>query len=259
MRAPDFALRVSGLHRLIFFFATPDGTPIAFVTSWKSGEREGRSLSQKCCFFWFTIARGLCAHPTLPLSYGSFLSFRFFLLSFSSCSNLSTKYESGSLRSRAEEKRLTGVRSAYIITGMKSPLCAAEDCRQPFERMHEFQKYCSRRCATRIYVRLCRARKRSGGDDGGPGGKRQPRLFTVSAMHRRKSAKSVVKPKPKQDGLFPEDGIHATQAIGYGYDQNGELSDVLVIGHYRANFVIPGKTSSASWFSPTRVVNSYPK
>jgi hypothetical protein len=47
MRAPDFAFGVAGLHRLIFFFATPDGTPIAFVTSWKSGEREGRSLSQK--------------------------------------------------------------------------------------------------------------------------------------------------------------------------------------------------------------------
>jgi hypothetical protein len=122
----------------------------------------------------------------------------------------------------------------FILARMKLTLCAARDCRQPFEPafgQEETQKYCSAPCGNRERIRRCRERKRAGGDNGGgPGGKPQPRLFPAAAMNRRKPAKAVVKPKPKQDGLFPEDGIHATQAIGYEYDRNGELSGVLVIG-----------------------------
>jgi hypothetical protein len=129
---------------------------------------------------------------------------------------------------------------------MKLPLCAAEDCRQPFEPafgQEQGQKYCSRQCGIRDRVRRHRLRKRRGGDDGGPGGKRQVRLFSRSEMTRRKTAKSTL--KPKQDRLFPDDGgIHATQAIGYGYDQNGKISDVLVIGRKSRNS--PPRVSSTS-------------
>jgi hypothetical protein len=111
---------------------------------------------------------------------------------------------------------------------MKPRLCAADDCKQPFEPVQDFQKYCSSRCASRIRVRLCRQRKRYGGDDGGgPGRKRQPQLFSRSELHtaKRKPAKSVI--RPKQDGLFPDDGqsLFATLGGAAKYAQDGTVSD----------------------------------
>jgi hypothetical protein len=114
---------------------------------------------------------------------------------------------------------------------MASPrICAADDCNEPFDPVLPEQLYHSERCAARMRQRRRRAKLKPNPRGGGPGGDRQPRLFSRSELHRRKPAKSALKPKPKQDGLFPEDGIHATQAIGYGFDDNGKISDLLVIG-----------------------------
>ena len=88
---------------------------------------------------------------------------------------------------------------AYLV-------CAAEDCKQPFEPafgQEETQKFCSVRCRNRDGVRRYRARRKPRPNGGGPGGKRQPLLFSRSEMQRRKPAKSAL--KPKQDALFPAD------------------------------------------------------
>lgn len=114
---------------------------------------------------------------------------------------------------------------------MKPRLCAADDCRKPFEPafgQEQSQKYCSQRCATRMRVRICRARKRYGDDGGGgPGGRRQAALFSRSELHRRKPAKSAIKPKPKQDDLFPDDGaaLYASFGGAVSYAQDGSVSD----------------------------------
>ena len=93
----------------------------------------------------------------------------------------------------------------YILPDMIR-LCAADDCRKPFEPVYELQEtqqYCSRRCATRMRVRRYRQRLKPKPNGGGPGGKRQPMLFAPSTLRSRKPAKSVA--KPKQDVLFPAD------------------------------------------------------
>ena len=103
-----------------------------------------------------------------------------------------------------------------MVTGMKMRICAADDCSEPFDPVLPEQKYHSKRCASRMRQRLYRARHKLKPRGGGPGGARL--LFPKSALPRRKPAKAVV--KPKQDGLFPEngDGLYATQAGGLGYD-----------------------------------------
>lgn len=97
-------------------------------------------------------------------------------------------------------------------------VCEADDCKQPFEPapgQEETQKYCSVKCRNRVRIRRFRARHRVGGPNGGPpGGKRQAALFSRSELVRRKPSKSTVKPKPKQDGLFPLEGSGLVAAIG---------------------------------------------
>lgn len=93
--------------------------------------------------------------------------------------------------------------------------------------MAEWQEFCSDRCATRVRVRRYRARKHGGGNGGPSGGKRQPTLFSRSELHRRKPAKSTLAPKPKQDGLFPEDGaaLYASFGGAVSYNHDGSVSD----------------------------------
>lgn len=52
-------------------------------------------------------------------------------------------------------------------------------------------------------------------------------LFSRSAMHRRKPARSTPTLKAKQDGLFPEDGqtLHATFGGAVEYAGDGSVSD----------------------------------
>ncbi len=111
---------------------------------------------------------------------------------------------------------------------MNSPRCAADDCKQPFEPIQEGQKYCSVQCRSRAGVHRYRARKRFGDDGGGgPGGKRQARLFSRSELHRTKPkpVKSAV--KPKSGDLFPEDGVSLYATFGGAVDcaQEGAVSD----------------------------------
>lgn len=84
----------------------------------------------------------------------------------------------------------------------------------------EWQECCTEQHASRVRMRRYRARKRYGDDGGGgPGGKRQPTLFSGSEFQRRKPAKATVIPKPKQDGLFPLDGSGLIAAIGEAIDR----------------------------------------
>jgi hypothetical protein len=85
-------------------------------------------------------------------------------------------------------------------------VCAAEDCKQPFEPafgQEETQKFCSVKCRNRDGVRRYRARLKPKPNGGGPGGRRQPMLFPVSTLRSKKPAKAAM--KPKQDALFPAD------------------------------------------------------
>ena len=107
-------------------------------------------------------------------------------------------------------------------------VCEAEDCKQPFEPavgQEETQRFCSVKCRNRVRVRRWRERHKAHPNGGGPGGKRQARLFPRAELHRRKPAKFVV--KPKQDPLFPVDGdgLFATQAGGveYATGVNGDV------------------------------------
>jgi hypothetical protein len=109
---------------------------------------------------------------------------------------------------------------------LNTRICAADDCNDPFDPVLPEQMYCTERCAARIRMRRYRARHKIKPNGGGPGGRRQSRLFPKSAMHRAgKPAKSVA--KPKQDGLFPDDGpqLYASFGGAAAYSQDGSLSD----------------------------------
>lgn len=111
--------------------------------------------------------------------------------------------------------------------------CGNELCRKPFKPVvgqESTQKYCSPICGNRQRVRDCLARKRANGDGGGPGGKRQRSLFSRSELHRRKTNKAAMVPRPKTGDLFPPDegrDLRATFGGAVSCAGDGAVSDNL--------------------------------
>ena len=122
-----------------------------------------------------------------------------------------------------------------MLPRMELLTCAADDCNESFEPEFPGHIYHDRTCAARMRQRRRRAKLKPR-PNGGPGGNRQPRLFSRSELHRRKPAKSA--PRPKSGDLFPVDGqaIFATMAVGIDDD-----SGVLIIGRKKR----PGRLAAA--------------
>ena len=143
---------------------------------------------------------------------------------------------------------------------MSLPVCAFPRCRKTFEPafgQEEMQKFCSPECRNADGQRRWRERHKQKPNGGGPpGGNRQARLFSRSELHRRKPAKSALKPKPKQDDLlfpdkFPVDrhdlpadgGLYTTFCGAVRYRKDGSVSDN---GAYNTYSVKSGKLSPQS-------------
>jgi hypothetical protein len=112
---------------------------------------------------------------------------------------------------------------------MSTRICADPKCRTKFTPVAEWHIFCSKACAVRVSVRRFRARQRYGDDgDGGPG-KRQSCLFPGGVTAKAKRRKPAPVPQPV---LFPPEGGGpvGTLAIGFAQGENGELTDLLVIG-----------------------------
>ena len=97
-------------------------------------------------------------------------------------------------------------------------------CQNKFDPTQAHQICCTPTCSNVRRVRLFRARKRFGGDDGGGGRHRAPQLGLFPKLAKAKPPKPARVPAPR---LFPEDegGLIATFGGAVTYGQDGSVSD----------------------------------
>jgi hypothetical protein len=111
-----------------------------------------------------------------------------------------------------------------MIARMELRICAC-GCETPFEPVLPEQIYATDRCSAKIRMRRYRQRHKNK-PRGGPPGRGTRLLFPKSELRRRKPAKSALKPKPRQDALFPDgEGLHVTFGGAAPIERDGSLSD----------------------------------